>query len=786
MNMSEEVTGVTLQVTEKAVTTGLNATTRIAEMIARLFREMLAMSRESKSGKPGSGSKEKVRDTDLTDLKPGYAAYKDLVESARKSGDTITSSEHGMSREDMKAVCRKAKKYGIPVAFKNPKGKDNIYACVRGSDLPLFKQICTEVIKDKIAEKPEKLGNIRCEVWEVPFLTAEMKKLDVAAMFPTSDEGSFCLYEKKDEKLIRCAREEYAKKFAALERDTAFTKDEDGFYTITDKRTGKTVSFDEVPTRDKLSEQLQSQFGYDENKANMCVSKFAQEMLHGKERERLISPLIQEEFSGIASVVDLEGEHPLASHYQCWHMTPKDDSDCIVFRDGESGRFAVLEPLKMSNRKMRTILKEQLGITDKEMLSALTDKADRLAHHYASQELDVYSADRVFRMDDFTQEQLVEDKHIGASGQEYVTRLKPIDSVEQTIDRSGQNMFGAQDRDAFTVDATFTAMRIDADGKGIESKTSSKLELTLADRKTGMNILTEMYKERGIPEATAREMAKSVFRKAELQSPERVVRIEEVRADTMKVVYGRQSSVVSISDKQAAARQITERFGIPSGNADDLVEKADEMRAEAIRQRVDAVRASSVSFSAAMNHMTDREQRSIDSMIVCSADDPAKHIVVTGDHNGDRVVHHYAVFNGEQKLGSYSDEHTTDTDGQPVRSDDGKTTVWTALKKEMAEQSGIDSKAVLTFRTEADYQQYLEDTKFLTKSQKETAPDIQPNKQTDSETIGQGSAGNGHEKHKAPTQTKLDEVAAAKAPTEHKPVGSVPMPEAPKPKTHRR
>ncbi len=38
--MSEEVTGVTLQVTEKAVTTGLNATTRIAEMIARLFREI--------------------------------------------------------------------------------------------------------------------------------------------------------------------------------------------------------------------------------------------------------------------------------------------------------------------------------------------------------------------------------------------------------------------------------------------------------------------------------------------------------------------------------------------------------------------------------------------------------------------------------------------------------------------------------------------------------------------------------------------------------------------------
>ena len=86
----------------------------------------------------------------------------------------------------------------------------------------------------------------------------------------------------------------------------------------------------------------------------------------------------------------------------------------------------------------------------------------------------------------------------------------------------------------------------------------------------------------------------------------------------------------------------------------------------------------------------------------------------------------------------------------------------------------------------SEYQQYLEDTKFLKESQKEAAPDVQPNKATDAETIGQGAAGNGHEKHKAPTQTKLDEVAAAKSPTEHKPVGGVPMPEAPKPKTHRR
>ena len=130
--------------TEKAVSTGLNASARIAEMAARLFRELLAISRERSAGISG-GRKEKVKETDLTDLRPGYAAYKDLVKSAQKSGDTVVTSEHGMSREDMKAVCRKAKRYGIPVTFKNPKGKDNIYACVRGSDLPILKQLCTEV-----------------------------------------------------------------------------------------------------------------------------------------------------------------------------------------------------------------------------------------------------------------------------------------------------------------------------------------------------------------------------------------------------------------------------------------------------------------------------------------------------------------------------------------------------------------------------------------------------------------------------------------------------------------
>ena len=151
--------------------------------------------------------------------------------------------------------------------------------------------------------------------------------------------------------------------------------------------------------------------------------------------------------------------------------------------------------------------------------------------------------------------------------------------MEQTIDRSGKNRFGSTDRDVFTLDVKFTASAPSADGKTIETSTSSTtLELSLADKKTGMNILTEMYKEHGIPEATAREMAKSVFKKAQMQSPERVVRLEEVRAETMKVVYGTQSAEVSTADKQSAAQRIAEQFGIPVETAEEIVEKAEKAK----------------------------------------------------------------------------------------------------------------------------------------------------------------------------------------------------------------
>ena len=97
MNMSEEVTAVTLQVTEKAASTALQTASALLDNIGRLLRELLAIQREKQQIK-GNQSQEKVRGADLTDIKPGKVEVKDLIASAKRTGDSITVSEQGLTQ----------------------------------------------------------------------------------------------------------------------------------------------------------------------------------------------------------------------------------------------------------------------------------------------------------------------------------------------------------------------------------------------------------------------------------------------------------------------------------------------------------------------------------------------------------------------------------------------------------------------------------------------------------------------------------------------------------------
>ena len=737
MNMSDDVAGAVIQMSTKAVETGSHLIMKVADLIAKLLEILMAAKRNAEMSP-------KVDKTDLTDIKPGAVPPAKLKESAKKNGDQIVFSEQGLTKADQRYIAEKAKAFGIPVAFTKADGKDNIYAQVRKNDLPVFQHICTDMMKDKLAERPQTLGNIKCNEWEMQYLTRELNNYDLAASFGKTREGEFfCLYEKSDEKAIMIARAEFQRKGAEVEADLRCYHSEDGFYTLVSEKTGEEISFDEIPSKDVLAEQIRDRFGYDENKAQIAAGKFGEEMLKGEERTRFFANDPQDAFSKIEGNITVEGEDILAKAYTCWRLTPKtDELPRIVFRSAE-GDLAILRPEQQTAKQMRETLRTQLGITDEATLAALTDKAQKVSDAYLTTQnstLDVTLDKSQF---DLSDPQTVEGmRRTDADGHVY-TKTQPVDHVHTSIERTG--------RDSFTVTSSVTASERDEAGTVVQSTDTRERVLSFSDKKNAIAELSQLYQEQGIPAHISKEMAKDVFSRARTQTPEKVVLLEEVRANTIRVTHEGRSAHINVIDRDRAVAEICDKFSVSKEVSEQILSRAEQHRAEAqtrqqdagaTQRTLDAARANvlqrqadQTDLSSALDRLTDREQMQQDTMIVCSATDPQSYIKVSASHNGDRVVHDYAVYrDGMQQeaaamfgtAGVFTDQFSKDEEGKPVmvQQANGKTTsYWNAMKQDMTEKSGLDKEHVLVFSSQEAFDRFQEDAALLQSAEAETKVD---------------------------------------------------------------
>lgn len=722
MNMSEDVAGATLQVTSKVAEVGSHAVTKVIDLIAKLFDAWMSVKRSSAAAKS-----QKVKSTDLTNIKPGAVSIKSLVQSAKAGGDQVVFSEQGITRSDQKYITEKAKQFGIPVAFTQTDGKDNIFVQVRKSDLPVFQKICTDRMEDKLAERPQTLGNFKVQAWEMPFLTNELNHYDLAASFGVTRDGErFCLYEKNDEKAILIAREEFHRKCEDIEQDLSFSKGEDGFYTLRSSGNDSEISFDKLPSREELATQIGEKFGYDENKAQIACAKFAEEMLHGEEKTRFFSDDPQQEFSSISGNISAEGEDVHCKAYTCWRVTPKtDEMPRIVFRNAD-GKFAVLSPETQSAKQMQAVLRESLGIEDAETLKALTDKAQKVSDNFILQEQMTLDADFDRSSFDMTDPAVVEGMR-RTDAKHIYTKTQPVDSIHNEIERTG--------KDTFTVKSAVNATEFDENGTEYRSTDSRELVLSFSDKKNAIAELKDLYKTQGIPDHVAIAMAKDVFARAKAQPPERIVLLEEVRAETIKVSYGGRTAHIPVADRDRAVTDICRKFGVSKEVAEQVLSRSAQHQIaapqaagrtiEAARLNIAAHQAQKMDFHSALDRMTDRDTLARDSLILCSAANPQNYIKCTGEHNGERVVHQYDVYrDGLQQQaadrfgtgGVFTDEHSKNADGKAVRVmlENGKnTSYWNALKQDMMAKSGIGEEPVLVFESQEEFDRYREDSAMV-------------------------------------------------------------------------
>ena len=592
MNMSDDVTGVTLQVVQKGADVAAHTAKELIDLIMRMLAEMNRQRERSNNKQP------KVSSTDLTSIKPGQVGMDTLRSNAKTIGDTLSMSENALTKADMQFIAQKAKRYGIPVAFSNAKSKDNIFATVRTGDLPLFKQLCTELMKSKIAERPQELGNFRCDAWEIPFLTTHFNKNDLSAQFiQTADGENLCIFEKQDEKAIKMTRDSFVQQCNDVKSDLAFDRDESGYITIKNQKTGKEISFDQIPDKKTLAAEMQKAFDWDEIKAQLGSARFGEEMLQAEQKEKFFSDGAHAQFKQVEANVTVEGEDPICKEYSCWRLTPKSDEQPRIVFASKDGAFAVLEPEKMTRQQMRFRLDEQLGLTDRKHQTALVQKAENIAAFYAMQE--THTAEYTFSKQDFNLRETAVAlglRKTDEEGNTVYTKKLPISSMHSEVNRT--------EKDFFRVDSTVTAIETDAEGVDHTQQDIKELVLSFSDKKASLQQLRELYVSQGVPDHIAKQMAKDVFRKAEMQNPNKPLQIQEVREQSMTIAMGMQSADISTTDKQVAADRVADEFGVSAELAETIVEKAEEIKIDAMQEREEIV-ASEVE-TAATEHAEQR------------------------------------------------------------------------------------------------------------------------------------------------------------------------------------
>ena len=594
-NMSEDIVQSSMTLAVKAGETVAQVSKEFLELIMKLL-QMQAETNARKAKEKAADKGSKVKSTDLTDIPSGKVSQKVLQEYALKNGVPLVYSQNAVTPEDRKVLEKFARQNHMPIAFIKTKG-GNFYPVIRNSDAELLKICATEMVKAKVAQKPDKLGNFKAEGWEIPFIQAELNKYDIPASFVTTKSGdTICIYDKPDEKLVEIARNEFVANHNKLKNDYTITKDpETGFYSFKETRSGREITFDEIPTRSELSGMLQETFGFDENLANMGAAKFGEEMLTGDAKAAFFSEDVRQEFSSIQANVEVEGEDVRVKPYECWYLAEKTKQEACVVYQNPDGRTAILNPQKMTRKQMAAVLQEDLGITDKQEIRALVDKAVKVQDYYANEQ--TYELDFSFSKDnfDFSDVETVSGMRRTDEDGNVFTKEVPISAISNKIER--------QDKEQFTVTATATYIETDQNGEAHSSQDQQTLTLSLSDKKAAVQELTALYKKQGIPAHIASEMAKDVFAQAKAQSAEPLPTVEKIQVHEDQKYYdgsavlaevdlrtggNHDTQLVDALHPETAAKELQEQLNLPERAAEKIV---DDVRTQATAHEIEVLQS---------------------------------------------------------------------------------------------------------------------------------------------------------------------------------------------------
>jgi len=540
--MSEDVTGVVIGISSKVAETGIDTGIKVVDHVVEDVGKLLKAIFSGEKGR-GNANKDKaddIKSSDITDLKSGEVPIEELLSNAKKNADDVKITD-SISESNKKFITHEAKRFGIPIAFESNPDGDSFRANVRESDYTIFKKIYTDAINESLKTRPQEFDNIKVNRGNIEGIQHELSANNINVMWgKTKYNECFMLFEKADKKLIELVKSQYDSKFKSVKNDLTITKsDESGIFTLKDEKSGKEISFSDIPSRNELSEIIQKELNYDENKALIACDKFGEGQLDGDVKRKFFSDNPQQNFAKVENHVELANENPYTKNYTCLRIIPKgDEVPRLVYRDDTNENYVVLQPQKTSRAKMAEAIREHLKISDEKTIEALVDKAEKVNDYYAKQD-----------MENFTHVRDVPNK-------------VKVDSNIERLDK----------------------VNFKVTSSTLHENSEKALVLSFSDKKKALIELQELYEGHGVPGDEAKEIAKEVFAKAKKQSAEKVLQIEEVRIEQVDVEikttatfnYNGKVEEIDVTERKAAVEELKTKFDISEESAVTFVDKAHE------------------------------------------------------------------------------------------------------------------------------------------------------------------------------------------------------------------
>ncbi len=610
MPMSEDAASAALSMAGKTVSGTVDITLKTLDALIRLLHE-ISVAAEKRAERKDTEKQRKMLNKETNVVKKdllqslkmkGQVSIKDLRDYTAKSGENLVYSEQGLTKDDVSLISKNAKAMGMPIAFSRAMDKKTYYPVVSAADAQPFKIMLQDIIKGKLNEDRQKPVNEReyCQLavakWELPFISQECQRLDIQGSFaphPTERNQIIFVYHKQDEQSAMSIIDQIEKSCNDL-KNIQIKPDSEGYVEIKDSQTGRTYSFDTSNTSEEvLINELQDKLGFDSMKARLTAAKFENECLTADQIAAFKENDPHNAFYSFGELYNPDPEtgkeNPITEPYKMGYYVCKyDEKPCFTISNPQ-GKAAVFSSNEITPSKIRMKLKSELGIQNKDLLLALTNKVHQCSRMMAK---DNMLTELSFVKSDFnlSDPQIASGmRRTDASGKVFVKK-QPLESVSLQIAR--------KDASSFTVSCSAQAQEFDETGNASTSTNTRELELSLIDEKKSYESIRKSLVAQGVPPETAKSLAKDTIEKARSQPSTETVYVERMTATSVVCFTNtHQAAEIPVQNGQIAPQKLKDAFSMPDDSAQRI---ASQIQSEIVAQNV--VNAVSISKSEFEKH----------------------------------------------------------------------------------------------------------------------------------------------------------------------------------------